>query len=449
MESCMASDQERPLLPQREDDYTLITERMSPEEMLQRAQRLEGLGVLAGGIAHDLNNLLTGIFGYISLAKEKIERESDAAHYLDNAISTFNSAQSLTRQLLTCVKGGITAKTTISLSSLLRENSQLALSGSNVSSELDIPHDLWNCDADKYQIEQVLHNILINARQAMPHGGNIVISARNVPDGALLPPSLLPCPYVRISISDQGIGIPKDILPRIFDPFFTTKPQGSGLGLATAYSIIKKHGGHIQVDSEVLKGATFSIFLPATQSSVCVESSIPSLISHACHAKILVMDDQEEILAICQAILSHNGYAVTVATHGTAAINLYQKALSEQKPYDLVIVDLTIPGTMDGRRTMQELLKIDPSVKAIVSSGNPDDPILAEPHKYGFKGKLAKPYLTEALLRVIEHALIPPPPLLRSKHTITQGKRATIKSELPHSVRPFRFLAAAPAQVST
>ena len=403
----MASNQDSSIPPQREEPCPLITGLNCQEESLQRSQRFESLGVLAGGVAHDLNNLLTGIFGYISLAKSTIAKDSDAAHNLDSAVAIFNSAKSLTQQLLTYVKGGSSTATTISLSSLLHDTTRFALCGTTISSEFDIPQDLWNCAAVKHQVEQVLYNILINARQAMPRGGNIAISACNVSNASLLP-SLLPLrPYVNILIRDNGTGIPQEILPRIFDPFFTTKQQGCGIGLATAFSIVKKHGGHISVDSEEHKGTVFSLFLPATSAPVSIEATT-QLSAHANHERILILEDEEYIIDVSQEILSRTGYSVTVASHGIAAVDLYRKAFLDKAPFDLVIIDLTIPGPMDGRQTMQELLKIDPAVKAIVSSGYSDDSILMEPHKYGFKDKLAKPFLTKELLRVVGTNIAPP-----------------------------------------
>ena len=422
----MASNQDSSIPPQREEPCPLITGLNCQEELLQRSQRFESLGVLAGGVAHDLNNLLTGIFGYISLAKSTIAKDSDAAHNLDSAVAIFNSAKSLTQQLLTYVKGGSSTTSTISLSSLLHDATRFALCGTTISSEFDIPQDLWNCDAVKHQIEQVLYNILINARQAMPRGGNIAISARNVSNASLLS-SLLPLrPYVNILIRDNGPGIPQDVLPRIFDPFFTTKQQGCGLGLATSFSIVKKHGGHISVDSIEHKGTTFSLFLPATTAPVSVEATTHSLSAHADHGKILILEDEEYIIDVSQEILSRAGYSVTVASHGIEAIDLYRKAFLENVPFDLVIIDLTIPGPMDGRQTMQELLKIDPAVKAIVSSGYSDDSILMEPHKYGFKDKLTKPFLTKELLRIVGTNIAPPPPppppLLQCKEKVPECK---------------------------
>jgi len=403
------SSQEATIPPQREEPCPLITGLNCQEESLQRSQRFESLGVLAGGVAHDLNNLLTGIFGYISLAKATIPKDSDAAHNLDNAVAIFDSAKSLTHQLLTYVKGGTSTATAISLSSFLHDTSRFALCGTTISSEFDIPQDLWNCVAVKHQIEQVLYNIFINARQAMPSGGNMAISARNVSSASLLPSLLPQRPYVNILIRDNGSGIPQDVLPRIFDPFFTTKQQGCGLGLATSFSIVKKHGGHISVDSIEHKGTTFSLFLPATTAPISVEAPPQQPLStHAGHGKILILEDEEYIIGVSQEILSRTGYSVAVASHGIAAVDLYRKAFLDKAPFDLVIIDLTIPGSMDGRQTMQELLKIDPAVKAIVSSGYSDDPILMEPHKYGFKDKLAKPFLTKELLRVVGTNIAPP-----------------------------------------
>jgi PAS domain S-box-containing protein len=382
-----------------------ISIRKQSEEMVRNAQKLESLGVLAGGIAHDFNNLLTGIFGFIDLARANLPQDSRARENIDRAISVFNRAKALTQQLMTFSKGGAPAKKSVSIVTLLRETVQFDLSGSNIKPALEIQEDLWPCDADIHQIGQVLDNIVINARQAMPLGGDLVISARNVHETELPPLPLSPGRYVRISVRDSGIGITPEILPRIFDPFFTTKQQGSGLGLATAYSIVKKHNGHIYVDSEPAKGSIFTIYLPASQD-IDTKQDVEMQVAFKKGAySVLFVDDQSFILDTGCIFLEEMGCSVTPVSDGRQALDCYRKALDGKKRFDLVILDLTIPGEMGGGEIMKELLKIDPSVTAIVSSGYSDDPIMASPREFGFKAKLAKPYLREGFQEVVGSVL--------------------------------------------
>jgi PAS domain S-box-containing protein len=398
-------------VPVLEDDGTIrewvgtltdITEKQKTEASLRNIQKLEAIGALAGGIAHDFNNLLSGIFGYINLACKyatdnhltKIEQ------YLSKALDVFERAKALTHQLLTFAKGGEPVKKTFLLCELLKNTTAFALTGSNVNAIFNIDPDLWPCDVDENQINQVIDNIVINARQAMPEGGTVVVTAKNVVAGTPVPPPLKYGNYVFISIRDQGTGIAKEYLSRIFDPFFTTKQQGSGLGLATSYSIISKHGGHITVESELLKGANFLIYLPAASGAVIDRQSPVTGIYHG-QGRILVMDDEEYIRDLTGQMLENMGYTVECAADGNEAIQLFTMANSSAHPFDAVILDLTIPGGMGGKETIQKLITITPSVKAIASSGYSDDPVMAKPHEFGFVAKLNKPYLDDQLGNVL------------------------------------------------
>jgi two-component system, cell cycle sensor histidine kinase and response regulator CckA len=386
-----------------------ITSRKHSEEMARNAQKLESLGVLAGGIAHDFNNFLTGIFGFIDIARLSIPQGNPACEHIDRAIAVFSRAKSLTQQLLTFSKGGMPVKKSVSIITLLKETVEFDLTGSNINPILDIKEDLWPCDADIHQIGQVLDNIVINARQAMPMGGSLEVSAHNVAENDPVPAPLKPGRYVRLSVRDFGIGIPPDVLPRIFDPFFTTKQKGSGLGLATSYSIVNKHNGHIFVESETGKGSTFTVFLPAA-IEIDESREIPNhVVFNKRDHSVLVVDDQSFILETARLYLDEMGCMVNTASDGPRAIDLYQKALSDRRVYDLVILDLTIPGSMGGGAIMEKLLEIHPAVVAIVSSGYSDDPIMGAPEKFGFKAKLTKPYLREDFQKVVGTVLTQTP----------------------------------------
>jgi PAS domain S-box-containing protein len=361
------------------------------EEERSKVQKLESLGILAGGIAHDFNNFLTGIMGNISLARMMIDPGSDIDGILSNSENAACKASGLTHQLLTFSRGGEPVKTQTFISNLLRESCNFVLSGSNVSADCNIPEDLWPVIADQGQISQVVHNIILNAVQAMPDGGVMNIVAENVLLDSSSSVPLPPGRYVSVDFTDNGIGIQSEILPRIFDPFFSTKDAGSGLGLATAYSILKKHNGYITAGSDEGKGSTFQVFIPAAVETIVIEET-EELLSTACEGRILVMDDKEMIREISTAMLERLGYSVECAPDGREALDLYRIAMEENRPFDVVILDLTIPGGMGGRETMSKLLKIDPNVVAVVSSGYSTDPVMAEYRNYGFSGVMAKPY---------------------------------------------------------
>ena len=382
------------------------TERQRAQAAMQKAEQLESLGVLAGGIAHDFNNLLSGLFGYLDLTREVVKKNDAASQYLEKAFSVFGRAKDLTSQLLTFAKGGAPAKKTKPLAPLVRDAVHFALSGSTVKSRFEIARDLWNCDIDENQMGQVLDNIVINARDAMPMGGTITVSAENVPEGSGLPPVLAPGNYVRLSVADQGTGIAPEHLPRIFDPFFTTKQKGSGLGLATSYSIVKRHEGLIAAESELGKGSTFIIYLPASQKSVGRETRDGAGAGHQGSGRVLVMDDEDFVRDVASAMVRNMGYTAETAEHGAAALDAFNRAREAGRPFDLVILDLTIPGGMGGTETKDALRKIAPPLKIMASSGYSDDPIMSHPKEYGFDASVRKPYdmveLAAALARVMK-----------------------------------------------
>jgi len=290
----------------------------------------------------------------------------------------------------------------------VREVAEFTLHGSKVRCQFTLPADLWPASADKGQIGQVVQNIVINAMQAMPEGGVVEIAAANVQSGSEMGPVLTPGKYVRLDFTDHGPGIQRPDLARIFDPYFTTKQRGSGLGLATVHSIIKKHAGHINAESELGKGTTFSIWLPAVEVQVPPEAaniSVPARSSVANQTRILVMDDEQFICDLACSILKRYGYFATAVRDGATAVGEYARAQASGEPYALVILDLTIPGGMGGRQAMEELLKVDPDVKAIVSSGYSNDTVLSNYQAHGFRGMVSKPYDVSDFAHAVERVL--------------------------------------------
>jgi len=380
-----------------------IDERRRAEAAMQRAERLESLSVLAGGIAHDFNNLLLGILGHIDLARRTLSHDSRAMPYLEEALAVSGRATALTEQLLTFAKGGAPRKETVSLREIIDRVTRFALSGSNVACNLSLPEDLWACEADEDQLTRAIENVVINARQAMPSGGTLAISARNVPTSDRLPPPLQSGQYVKVDVVDHGSGIPEHIRAHIFDPFFTTKPRGSGLGLATAFSILKRHGGHIDVASTLGEGSTFTLYIPSTARTSESATHRTATVASRPHA-VLVMDDDPIVRQVAAEMLRSAGHLVSLAEDGEQAVEIYRSAEAEGRPFDVVILDLTVPGGMGGAQAIGELLALDPSARVVASSGYSADPIMSDPEKYGFIDSLAKPYECDGLLRVVESA---------------------------------------------
>ncbi|TCL76391.1 PAS domain S-box-containing protein [Hydrogenispora ethanolica] len=375
-----------------------ISAKQKTERELLKAEKLESLGILAGGIAHDFNNILAAILSNIQLAMFKLEKNEDVRTYLLNTVETARRASELTKQLLTFSKGGVPVKKDASLIELLRENTEFVLRGSKTKAEFAIPDDLWAATIDVGQISQVINNLVINAKQAMPRGGVLRVSAENcvVAPGTLMEPGQ----YVKITVQDQGVGISRENLSKIFDPFFTTKKEGNGLGLATSYSIIHQHNGYIEVDSQEGMGTTFTIYLPASDAAL-IQAEVQREIAAAGGLKILLMDDEQEILKAVGEMLGCFGHRVVLSNDGAAAVEMYRRAKEEEDPFDAVIMDLTIPGGMGGQEALACLREYDPQVKAIVSSGYANDPIMADYERYGFSGVVSKPYKIDELQEVL------------------------------------------------
>lgn len=383
-----------------------MTEHKKLEEELQKDEKIESLGILAGGIAHDFNNLLTTITGNLSLAELYIKPNTHIFKLLKAVERASQQASHLTHQLLTFSRGGLPIKKSLSISKLLKEDVNFALSGSNVRCEFFIPNDLWWAEIDESQITQAIDNLIINANQAMPEGGLIEVCAENV---IVKPEDNLPLKkgkYVKILVKDYGIGIKEGYLQKIFDPFFTTKEKGSGLGLAITYSIIKKHSGNITVESQEGIGTTFYIYLPALEREIFEIKKVEGEKLYPAKWKILFMDDQESIRDMVGEMLMTLGYTVEFAKEGDEAIELYKNAKELGQPFDAVVLDLTVPGGMGGEEANEKIHEIDPDVKAIVSSGYSNDPVMSDCKHYGFSGVVEKPYeiqkLSETLCEVIK-----------------------------------------------
>lgn len=381
-------------------------ERRDLERQLIQAQRLDGLGVLAGGIAHDFNNLLQGVFGYISMARMTIDQKEKAIAMLEQAEQALHQSVGLSTQLLTFSKGGMPVKKELALGPVIRKNVQFALCGSRSDSELQVAADLRMVNADEGQIGQVIQNLVINADQAMPAGGRIVVTAENVrAPGERIPGMLAPGDYAVLTVKDSGVGMPPEHLPRIFDPYFTTKEKGSGLGLAISYSIVANHGGTIDVTSEPGIGSSFAVYLPACGGPAPSVQAAGQGGGGARKGNILVMDDEEVVRKVAGEMITALGHAVDCVAHGGEAITRYQQAREAGRPYDIVILDLTVRGGMGGAEAMKRLLEIDPGVKAVVSSGYADDSILADYQKHGFCATLGKPYMIKTLSSLFERLL--------------------------------------------
>jgi PAS domain S-box-containing protein len=370
-----------------------------------KSQKLEAIGTLAGGIAHDFNNLLQGVFGYLSMARLNLDRKEAAAALLAQAEQALGQSINLTGQLLTFAKGGQPVITCLALQPIIENVARFALSGTRSDFRLVALQPPWAVAADGGQIAQVVQNLVINANEAMPDGGQVGIRLDNL-DLAPGQNPHLPSGgrFVRVAVSDRGGGIPPALLERIFDPYFTTKQQGSGLGLATSYSIVKNHGGRIEVDSTPGEGSCFAIYLPACEGeSLPVE--VPEPWTETPPARILIMDDEEVVRLVALEMLGALGHKAAAAADGEGAVTLFRAAQAVGEPFDAVILDLTVKGGMGGEQTIAALRQLDPGVRAIVSSGYADSSVMAEFRDYGFAAALKKPYRIDLLQKTLHQVL--------------------------------------------
>jgi PAS domain S-box-containing protein len=382
-----------------------ITEKQRMADELVKSKRFESMAMLAGGIAHDFNNILAGILANAQLAKVLLSKGKDISGNLMEIAEAIKRAANLTKQLLNFAKGGSPVKKATSMVELVKANAEFSLRGTNVKCDYNFPDNLWPVEGDEGQLGQVINNLIINAVQAMPEGGIIQIRAENLAAGTSEPAlPLLKKDYVKITLKDNGIGIPADFLPKIFDPYFTTKEKGNGLGLATSYSIIKKHDGYIHVESAPYLGTVFYIYLPVAKSEIPVRQNEPETIFDG-NGKILLMDDEATIRHATKKLLTHLGYEAVIAKDGLEVLELYTIALKSGNPFDAVIMDLTVPGGGGGKETLTKLKKIDPQVKAILSSGYANDLALTDYHRYGFKGVMIKPYNMAELSAALHQAI--------------------------------------------
>ena len=381
------------------------------QDQLEKIRNLESIAALSGGIAHDYNNLLTVIIGNISLIQSYLESDDMIAGLLEEALEASMTAKSLTQKLITFARGGAPIMETASISPVIKSATEFTLSGSNIKCEFSIPDDLWLVQIDKTQISHVIHNLVMNAREAMPDGGIIKVTVENVniPKKTL---GLTRGYYVKLSITDQGIGISKEILGKIFDPYFSTKNMGTqkgmGLGLSICHSIIKKHNGDIVAESGSQTGASLHFYLPASEETIVTQKSAKVLEKEKLilgKGRVLVMDDEKMVIKITGHILHRLGYDASFSKDGTQAVEMYKKAMELQNPFDAVILDLTVRGGMGGKEAIKRLIKIDPKIKAIVSSGYSNSPVMTSYKDYGFIGAIAKPYNINELSKKLNEIL--------------------------------------------
>ena len=385
-------------------------DRQKVEAELLNAKKLEAIGVLAGGIAHDFNNLLFVILGNINMAQLKIEDDHQAHRHLVEAEKACLRAKDLTQKFITYSSGSSPVKRLASMRDLVSSVAGLMLSGSTISSEIDAPLDLWLVEVDENQMRQILTAVLENAREALPRGGTVSIRVQNIEIPEIGAEGIVPNGgrYVKVAISDEGIGIPEEDMPSIFDPYFSTKYRGGrkgmGFGLAIAHSVIKKHNGSIKVESIPGQGTTVSILIPASAEK---GEAVPGGHTHVfiSRKRILVMEDEEMLGDLIQTMLEHLGYEVDIALDGERAIELYSEALEAGRNYDAVILDLTVKVGMNGPEAIRKLQYLDPKVRAIISSGHSSDPIMSDYASYGFCDALKKPYDLEDLRAALDRVL--------------------------------------------
>ena len=388
--------------------YDDLTEQKKEEQIRQeerlKLQTIESLGVLAGGIAHDFNNILTTVMGNVSMVQSSRICGSGSNERLAEAMKGVERARALTSQLLTFSKDGAPIRETESMREVLEDSVQFALRGSNVRAVLDIAPDLWHANVDRSQIGRVVHNLLVNADQAMPGGGVVEVEARNHIVASEDDLTVSPGKYVLVTVRDHGVGMDPQAEERIFEPFFTTRESGTGLGLSICFSIVKAHDGYITFQSVRGEGTAFHVGLPASDElqSVAREGSPETI---AGRGRILVMDDQDDIRVVLAEMLTELGYEPHSSADGDEAIRLFEEARTAGTPFDAVVMDLTVPGGLGGVETVARLRQLDPNLKAVVSSGYSSDPVMSEYRDHGFSGAITKPFGLERLSAVMHTVL--------------------------------------------
>ncbi len=391
-----------------------ITERINAEKARQlmedellKSRKLESIGVLAGGIAHNFNNILTSIVGYISLANNRTKDNEKVQGFLSNAEKGCYRAKGLTQQLLTFSRGGKPVRRVTTLAPVIREAIDISFAGSNVICDAQIAEELNSADIDTGQIIQVLNNLMVNACQAMPNGGSVVVRVDNIyiDNDTVFP--ITPGEYIEITVEDTGCGISEENLHRVFDPYFTTKPSGNGLGLATCYSIIKNHGGLISVSSELDKGTTFTLFLPAARYVQSLATPVITALGDGTDVlkeftRVLIMDDEQIIRDVAYEMFTTLGYSASLACDGAEAISMYREAKEAGTPFEITIMDMTIPGGMGGVEAVGKLLEYDSNAFVVVSSGYTNEAVMSNYRSYGFKGVIPKPYTLNELKTLLK-----------------------------------------------
>jgi len=378
-----------------------ITERRKIEELIHNKQKLESLGLIAGSIAHNFNNLMGGIFGYIDMSIDA-SKDVTVTRYLSKAVSSLDRVKVLTAQLLTFSKGGGPKQKNTPLIPFVRETVQITLCRLNLPCKFEIANDLLPCSIDKVQMAQVFDNIIINAQEAMPTGGSIDLTVKNVILKNNDHPTLVEGNYAKISIRDYGIGIQKENLSKIFNPFYTTKIMGHGLGLATCNSIVTRHGGAIEVESEPGNGSTFHIYLPSISNTVMSHTIKSEIKNLETSGRFLIMDDEEAIRETTSEMLESLGYSAVCKENGRDTIDFYVAETKENHGFAGIIMDLTIPYGMGGKATVSEIRKLNTEIPIFVASGYSDDPVMTNPAAYGFTTSICKPFRKKELAKMLE-----------------------------------------------
>ncbi|MGE0711708.1 MAG: response regulator [Planctomycetota bacterium] len=370
------------------------------EEELARVQRLDSIALLAGGVAHDFNNLLTAILGTASVGRLS-SPEGPQGELFHDIERVCLQARGLTQQLLAFARAGEPVRKREDIRALLAETAEFVLRGSRCRLALELPDELWPAEVDASQVGQVITNLVLNADAAMPRGGVVTVRARNATIGPDDPSLLRPGPYLVFEVVDEGIGIAPANLEHVFEPYFTTKQQGKGLGLASAYSIVRRHEGHIAVRSRLGQGSTFTVTLPALTDAAPAPPHRPELLRAEEPSRVLVLDDDPRVRGAVERILRGLGYEPVAVADGAEAVTAYEAARQAGDPFAVVILDLTVAGGLGGLDTLQELRRLDPEVCAVVSSGYSSDPVMADYAAHGFRDALPKPYALERLAEVL------------------------------------------------